>query len=158
MNQRKLTRALAIICIVAALPLTCLTLPWLPGTILDFLDLFRTPVPAWATESFRSSRESHLHHSEVALSLYALGTIGLVGLVAIAAKLLSLWGELVLWLITSATALSVSYFWIPSISSDTDPNFVFVAVRLPMMIAAGAGFGAVLTLAGMRSSKSPVNE
>jgi hypothetical protein len=149
-NQRNLTRALAIICIVAALPLAFLTLPWLPGTILDYADLLRAPVPAWATESYRTSRESHLHHSEVALTLYALGLLALAGLAAITAKILPVSAELLLWLITAGTAVGISSFWGPSISSGTDPTFILFAVRVPVGIAAVAGLGAVVSLAQIR--------
>ena len=86
MNEPNLTRALAIVCILAAFPIAFLTLPWLPGTILESVELVRGSVPTWATESFRTSREAHLHHLEVALTLYALGLLALGGFVAIAQR------------------------------------------------------------------------
>jgi len=139
---------LAVICIFAAFPLAFLTLPWLPGTVLEFVDLLRAPV--WGTESFRVSREALLHHLELALSLYALGLLALGGFAAIAAKVLPRWGELLLWIMAAGTALSISNFWGPSISPKTDPTFIFIAVRIPLVIAAAAVIGAVVTLAGAR--------
>jgi hypothetical protein len=148
-NERNLTRALAIVCILAAFPIAFLTLPWLPGTILEFVELLRAPVPTWATESFRTSREAHLHRLEVALTLYALGLLVLGGFVAITAKILPIWGELLLWLMAAATAVRISTFWGPSISPSINPTFIFMAVRLPLLIAAVAGLGAVVNLAGI---------
>jgi len=48
----------------------------------------------------------------------------------------------------AATAVSISTFWGPSISPSTDPTFIFMAVRLPLVIAAVAGLGAVVNLVG----------
>ena len=148
-NLRDLTRLSAIGCILAAFPIAFLTLPWFPGTIVEFLELLRAPVPSWATESFRTSRAAHLQHLEIALTLYALGLLALGGLVAIGAKVLPLWGELLFWVVTATTALGVSAFWGPSISPNTDPTFAFIVVRIPLMIAAVAGIATLTSLAGL---------
>jgi hypothetical protein len=130
-------------------------MPWLPGTILEFVDLLRAPVPRWATTNFLISRETHLRHLELALSLYALALLALGGFAAIAAKVLPLWGELLLWIMAAGTALSISNFWRPSISPSTDPTFIFIIVRLPLVIAAAAVVGAVVTLGGIGARLRP---
>jgi len=153
-NLRNLARLSAIGCILAACPIAFLTLPWFPGTIVELLELLRAPVPSWATESFRTSRV-HLQHLEIALALYALGLLALAGLVAISAKVLPLWGELLLWVVTATSALGVSAFWGPSISPNTDPTFAFILVRIPLMIAAVAGVATLTSLAGL-VMRSPI--
>jgi hypothetical protein len=144
MSPRNLNRFVAIACIVAAFPIVFLTLPWLPATVIDFVQLWHAPVPTWATESFRGWREARLHQLEIALGLYALGLAAIGGLAAVAAKVLPAWAELLVWVITPLTALSISAFWEPNISPSTDATAAFVLVRLPLIIAAVAGFAAVM--------------
>ena len=109
----------------------------------------RTPVPAWATESFRTGREAHLQRLEIALALYALGFIVEGALAAVAARILPLWAELLAWMLTASTALVISDFMKPRISARTDATFVFIMIRLPMIIAGISGLAALLSLSTM---------
>jgi hypothetical protein len=149
MSPRNLNRFVAIACIVAAFPIAFLTLPWLPATVIDFVQLWHAPVPTWATESFRGWREARLHRLEIALGLYALGLAAIGGLAAVAAKVLPAWAELLVWVITPLTALSISAFLEPNISPSTDATAAFVLVRLPLIIAAVAGFAAIVRFTGI---------
>ena len=146
MNLHKITRVLAIGCLMATCPIGLLTLPWLPGTVINFVELWRSPVPISATENFRLWREAKLHHLEIALTLYALGLLALGGLAAVAAKVLPVWTELLLWLVTVSTALSIRAFWEPSVIPSTDPTAAFIIVRLPGLIAVLAGLAAIMSL------------
>ncbi len=155
MNAHKLTGFMAIACILASIPIGLLKYPWLPATVMEFVQLWRGPIPAWATESFRTWREARLHHLELALTLYALGTATLGALGAVAAKILPAWAELVVWIVAAGTALEVSIFERPYISATTDPTYTFIMVRVTLTIAVVATVAALISLGNTRSSMQP---
>jgi hypothetical protein len=145
MTPRNLNRFAAIACILAGSPVALFTVPWLPATVIDFVQLWHAPVPTWASESFRVWREARLHHLEIALGLYVLGFAAFAGLAVVAVKAFPVWAELLVWVITPLIAVSISIFWKPSISPSTNPTAAFILVRLPFIIAALAGFVAIVS-------------
>ncbi len=149
MKLSKVTRILALACIVASFPIGALKYPWLPATVIEFVELRRAPVLPSATTSFRTWREGRLRHLQLALGLYALGTAALGGLGAVAAKVVPLWAELVVWIITAFTALEITGFERPDIGARTDPAYIFIMISLPLAVVAIAALGATINIGSL---------
>jgi hypothetical protein len=113
---------------------------------MSYVELRQAPVLPSATESFRTWREGRLQHLEFALALYAFGTATLIGLWAIAVKILSLWAELAVWIVSASTALGVRDFERPDILATTDPTYIFIMTRLPLGIAVVSALAAMTNL------------
>jgi len=80
------------------------------------------------------------------LVLYVLGAVALGGLGAVVGKILPLWGELVVWIVTGLTALEVAALERPGISEYTDSIYIFVMIRLPVGIVLVAALAAITNL------------
>src|SRR3989442_1293506 len=100
-------RILAMICILASMPLACLKYPWLPATVGEFVDLQRDPYPS-GTESYHQDRARRLSRVTLALFLYALGTVSLVGLCLVAKGATSRRVEAASWLVSAATGVLIA--------------------------------------------------
>ena len=139
-------RILAIMCILASMPLACLKYPWLPSTVAEFVDLQHDPYP-WGTESYHQDRARRLSRVTLALTLYTLGTVSLVALCLIANGTTSRRVQAASWLISAATGVGVTLFEQPRIGPSTDHAYVVMAIYLPLGIAALSGAAALVTLA-----------
>ena len=74
----RITRIMALGCIVASLPIAFLQFPWLPARVIEFVELQHDPAP-WGTASYHMDRERRLGRVESGLILYALGIFALAG-------------------------------------------------------------------------------
>src|SRR5438309_9329157 len=125
---------MALGCLVASLPLALLQFPWLPATVIEFVELQHDPAP-WGTESYHIDRERRLGRVESALVLYALGIIALSGLGAIVIKVFPWWADLAIWIVTAATGVGIAQFERPIIGPGTDPVYSTIMISLPLGIA-----------------------
>ena len=134
-------------CMVASVPIGVIAYPWLPATVVEFVQLRDAPVPAWATDSFRTSHERRLQELESALTLYILGTASLGGLAALASKILPALAEIPVWSLTAVTAFWISEFQRPLIGAKTSPTYIVLMIWVPMGIAAIAAMEALTGIA-----------
>ncbi len=141
----------------ASVPIGVIAYPWLPATVVEFVQLRDAPVPAWATDSFRESRERKLRQLESELALYILGTASLGGLAALAAKILPAFAEIPIWILTAVTGLGVSEFQRPFIGAKTSPTYILLMIWVPMGIAAVAALEAVIGMALLLMWREPKN-
>lgn len=142
-------RILAITCIVASMPLACLKYPWLPATVVEFVDLQHDPYPL-GTESYHQDRARRLSRVTLALLLYTLGTVSLVGLCFVAKGAMSRRVQAASWLISAATGVGIAQFEQPRIGPSTDHAYVVMTIYFPLGIAALSGAAALVTLALQR--------
>jgi hypothetical protein len=128
------------VCVLGSMPLALLTYPWLPATVVEFVELRHDPPPS-ATLSFREYRAQRLQHVTLALLLYGLGTVSLCGLLAIAAANALPWLlELTTWAMTAVTGAAIARFEY-STGPGADPAYVFMTVYLPSIISVIAAVG-----------------
>jgi len=107
MKLKTWLRITALVCIFASTPVAFLTYPWMPATVMEFVDLQHDPAP-WGTASYHEGREQRMEHVRLALILYALGTLSLAGFWAIVAAVLPWWLESAAWSLAAVTAFGVS--------------------------------------------------
>ena len=144
MKLKTYSRIVAVGCILASAPIAFLSYPWLPATVMEFVELQHDPAP-WGTASYHQGRAERLERVNRALVLYGAGTVSLCGLSAIIAQVLPWWLEVSAWALTAVTALGIARFN-TLMMPGTDPAYVFVTVYVPAGIGAIAAVFAILSL------------
>jgi hypothetical protein len=145
MNLRNISRVLAVGSLLASTPVALLKYPWLPATVMEFVQLRREP-PSYATESYRQDRARLIRSTRVALLLYALGTASLWGLCFLAVGRLRWWTEIGTWMLVGLTGIWIADFESPSIGPTTDRFYVGVMIGIPHAIAVASGAAALFRL------------
>ena len=102
---------------------------------------------AGGSRSYQEDVERRSEATESALQLYALALVSIGGLGLIAADLAPWWARAGLWSVTAWTAFRIAgfertYF----VAASTRPEYVLIAVRIPIGIAIVACLAALLTL------------
>jgi small neutral amino acid transporter SnatA (MarC family) len=146
-------RTLAFVCLVASMPLACVKYPWMPATVMEFVELQRDPSPQ-GTASYHAARSTRLQGVGLALTLYALGTISQFGLSIVATKAAPRWIEVAAWAIVAVTGIGIARFEQPTIQPTMASAYLVIAVYIPLGIVALAGPGALATLHLMRSERA----
>ena len=142
-------RLLAVICLLLAIPVTLLKLPWLPGTILDFISTLRE-LGSTGTDSYLNDRNARLLRSGLALILYALGAFSILGLIGIALARCRRIGSHILWSLVIMTGVSLPLFERSRLGPDTDRFYVASVVHLPLSIVVLAIVALLLPVFSMR--------
>lgn len=127
-------RLLAVGCLLLAIPVTLLKLPWLPGTILEFISTLRE-LGSSGTESYLDDRNSRLLRSGLALILYILGAVSVLGLIGMALTRCHRIGRVILWSLVIVVGISLPLFERARLGPDTDSFYVASVVHLPLSIA-----------------------
>lgn len=145
LTAARATRGLALACLLASAPLALVKYPWLPATVLEFVELQGDPVPA-GTPSYHAGRAERRRRVETALLLYALGTASLAGLVQLAGAPPGGRAVAAIWLVAGGTALGIVGFERGALSPGVDPAYVVIAVVLPLFVAVVSAVGVALAL------------
>lgn len=140
-------RILALVCILASIPIACVKYPWLPVTVGELVQLQSEPPNPESTESYsidRTRRRNRLIH---AVALYGLGTASLFGLSAVALGGYSRKINAASWILSAVAGVAVAQFEQARIGPSTDNGYVLVMTYLPLGIAVVAGAAGLTTLA-----------
>ena len=142
-------RVLAVMCLVAAVPLACIKYPWMPATIMETVASYREPYPD-GSASYLADRRRLFVEWHLATGLYVLGTASLVGLGSIATRRFSRRLQAALWVLAGITGMGVAGFERPKIASDMTSAYAMMAIWLPLAVTGMSIAGLMLTL-GLRS-------
>jgi hypothetical protein len=140
-------RILALMCMLASMPVACVKYPWLPATAAELAKLQLEPAHPEGTESYlmdRARRRDRLIH---ALAIYALGTASLVGLSVVALGGYSRKIDATSWILSAVTGVAIAQFEQPLIGPSTDNGYVLIVTYLPLGISFVAGTAGLITLA-----------
>ena len=146
MNPRNISRVLAMGCLLASTPVALLKYPWLPATVMEFVQVRREP-PSYATDSYRQDRARLMRSTRNALLLYALGTASLGILLFLAVGRLRWWTEIGAWMLVGLTGIWIADFEGTSIGPTTDRFYVRIIIGIPHAIAVASVAAALFRLA-----------
>ena len=127
-------RLLAVACLLLAIPVTLLKLPWLPGTILAFISNLRE-LEVSGSASYLDDRNSRLLRYGLALVLYILGSVSIAGLIRIALGCCHRIGRVILWSLVIVVAISLPLFEKSRLGPETDGFYIASVIHLPLSIA-----------------------
>lgn len=143
---------LAFGCLLGSAPVALLAYPWLPVTVMEFVDLQHDPAP-WGTASYHEGREQERDRVERALLLYVLGIVVIPGLGVMVVKRLPWWVEVTIWTLTAIAAFGVARSVSSSLVPGAHSAIVVLIFYIPSGIAIVAAVAACLTL-GLQAVKT----
>jgi FtsH-binding integral membrane protein len=137
-------RLLAVMCLVAALPLAVVKYPWMPATIIETVASYHEPYPD-GTALYLAGRRRDFMQWHFATGLYLLGTVSLVGLARIVVGRPSIRAQVEVWILTVVAGLGVAAFERRRIP-DMTSAYAVIAFWLPLAIAGLSLAGLAMTL------------